>query len=154
MAEADLLVSSLRNSTDSDRQMEEVDSLESSLQNSTDSDRQTEEEDEGELSDEPTDGPADETAVKLTEGHPPDDVLAEEHPPDDELTEGHPPNDELTEDHPPGDELAEGHPPDYEPVETITMECPTLGWELPPGGAWEEDRVVIHSSEDEMDCLC
>ena len=98
-----------------------------------------EEEDEGELSDEPTDeptdGPMDETAVKLTEGHPPDD-------------------DELTEDHPPSNELAKGHPPDYEQVETITVECPTSRWELPPGGTWEEGRVVIHVCEDEMDRFC
>ena len=77
-----------------------------------------EEEEEG-LSDDPTgelaDGPMDETAVKLVEGHPPDD--------------------ELAEDHPPGNELAEGHPPDYEPVETITVECPTSGQESPPRGA-------------------
>ena len=72
-------------------------------------------EDEGELSDEPTgkpaDGPVDETAVKLAEGHQPDD--------------------ELAEDHPPSDEFAEGNPPNYQPAETITVECPTLGWELP-----------------------
>ena len=135
---ADSLVPSLQNSTDSVRHTEEEDSPESSLQNSADSDRQTEEEDEGELSDEPTgeptDRPTDETAVKLTEGCPQDD--------------------ELTEEHLPGDELTEGHPPDYEPMGTITVECPTLGWELPPGDAWEEDRVVIHASEDEMDHLC
>ena len=136
--EADSPVSSLQNSADSDGHTEEADSLEFSPQNSADSDRQTEEEEEGELSDEPTgkptDGLVDETAVKLTEGHPPDD--------------------ELTEDHPPNNELTKGHLPDYEPVETITVECPALGWELPPGGAQEEDRVVIHASEDEMDHLC
>ena len=136
--EVDLPVTSLWNSTDSDRHTEEEDSPGSSPQNSADSDRQMEDEEEGELSDEPTgepaDRPADKTAVKLTEGHPPDN--------------------ELTEDHPPGDELAEGHPPNYKPMETITVKCPTLGWELPSGGAWEEDRVVIHTSEDEMDCLC
>ena len=127
---------------------EEVDSPVSSPWNSTDSDRHTEEEDEGELPDKPTgepaDGPMDETAVKLAEGHPPDD----------ELAEGHLPDDELTEDHPPGNELAEGHPPDYEPAGTITVECLTLGHESPPGGTQEEDRVVIHASEDEMDRLC
>ena len=132
--EVDSPVSSPQNSTDSDRHTEKEDSLESSQWNSADSDRQTEEKDEGELSDKPTGEPADETAVKLTEGHSPDD--------------------ELTEDHPPGDELTEGHPPDYEPAETITVECLTSGWELPPGGAWEEDRVVIHASENEMDHLC
>ena len=97
-----------------------------------------EEEEEGGLSNEPTgepaDGPMDETAVKLAEGHPP--------------------NDELAGDHPPSDELAEGHPPDYEPAETITVECPTSGWKSPPGGTRKEDRVVIHASEDEMDHLC
>ena len=116
--EADLPVSSPWNSTDSDRHTKEEDSSESSRQNSADSDRQMVGEDEGELSDEPTGKPtdrhADETAVKL----------------------------------------AEGHPPDYEPMETITVECPALGWESPPGGAWEEDRVVIHASEDEIDHLC
>ena len=126
--EVDSPVPSPRNSTDSDRHTEEVDSPVPSLRNSADSNRQTEEEDEGELSDEPTgkptDGPVDETAVKLTEGHPPDD----------KLTEGHPPDHELTEDHPPGDELAEGHPPDYEPMETITVECPALGQESSPRG--------------------
>ena len=51
--------------------------------------------------------------------------------------------------------LQKGTPPnDYEPVETITVECPTLGWELPPGGIREEDRVVVHACEDEMDHLC
>ena len=117
---------------------EEADSPVSSPQNSADSDRQMEEEDEGELLDKPTgepaDGPMEETAVKLAEGHPPDD--------------------ELTEDHPSSDELAEGHPPDYEPVETVTVECPTSGWESPPRGTWEEDRVFVHACEDEMDCLC
>ena len=135
--ELDSPESSPWNSADSDRHTKETDSLESSLRNSADGDRQMEDENKGELSDEPTgeptDGPTDETAVKLVEGHPPDDKLAE----------GHPPDDELTEDHPPGNELAEGHP-----------ECPTLGWESSPGGAWEEDRVVVHASEDEMDCLC
>ena len=58
----------------------------------------------GELSDEPTDGPMDEIAVKLAEGHPPDD--------------------EPAEDHPPSNELAEGHSPNYESVETITVKCP------------------------------
>ena len=53
-----------------------------------------------------------------------------------------------------GDGLAEGHPPDYKPMETITVECPTLGWESPPGDTWEEDRVVVHTSEDDMDYLC
>ena len=99
--EVDSPVSSLWNSTDSDRHTKEQDSPESSLQNSADSDRQMEKEDEGELSDEPTgeptNGPMDETAVKLTERHPPDE------------------------------RLTEGHPPDYEPVETITVECPALG---------------------------
>ena len=108
--------------------MEEVDSLVSSLQNSTDSDRQTEKGNEAELSDkttgEPDDGPMDETAVKLEEGHPP--------------------NDELTEDHPPDDELAE----------TITVKCPPSGQESPPGSTREEDRVVVYASEDEMDHLC
>ena len=111
-------VSSLWNSTNSDRHTEEEDFPESSPWNSADSDRQTEEEEEGELSDEPagepTDGPADETAVKLIEGHPPDDEL----------------------------------------METITVECPTSEWELPPGGTQEEDRVVVHASKDEMDHLC
>ena len=120
----------------------------SSPWNSADSDRQTEEDDEGELSDKPTgkpaDEPVDETAVKLTEGHLPDG----------ELAEGHPPDNEFAEDHPPGSELTEGHPPNYGPMETITVECPALGWKSPPGGAWEEDRVVVHASEDEMDCLC
>ena len=98
---------------------EEVDSLVPSPQNSTDSDRQIEEEDEVELSDkptgEPTNGPMDGTAVKLIKGHPPDD----------ELTEGHPPDNELAEDHSLDDEL----------METITVECPTLGWKLPLGSA-------------------
>ena len=76
----------------------------------------------------------DETAVKLAEGHQPDD--------------------ELTEDHPSSNELTEGHPPNYQPVETITVECPTSGWELPSGGTKEEDRVVIHTCEDEMNSLC
>ena len=76
----------------------------------------------------------DETAVKLIEGCPPDDELAEEHPP--------------------GNGLAEGHPPDYEPMGTITVECPAWGQESPPGDTQEEDRVVVHASEDEMDCLC
>ena len=124
--EADSPLPSPQNSADSNRQTE--DSLESSPWNSAGSDRQTEEEEEGELSDEPTgeptDKPVDETAVKLTEGHPPDD------------------------------KLAKGHPPNYGPVETITVEFPILGWELPPGGTWEEDRVVVHASEDEMDLLC
>ena len=97
-----------------------------------------EEEDEGELSDEPTgeptDRPADKTTVKPIEGHQPDD--------------------ELAEDHPPSDELAEGHLLDYQPEETITVECPTLGQESPPGGTQEEDSVVIHTCEDEMDSLC
>ena len=100
--EADSPVSSLWNSTDRDRHTEETDSPESSPQNSADSARHTKEEDEGELSDEPTDGPTDETAVKVTEGHPPDD------------------------------ELTEDHPSNYELVDTITVECPSLGWELPP----------------------
>ena len=68
----------------------------SSLQNSPDSDRQIENEDEGELSDEPTgeptDGPVDETAAKLAEGHQPNDELTEDHPPSNELAERHPPN--------------------------------------------------------------
>ena len=97
-----------------------------------------EEEDEGELSDEltgePADRPMDETVVKLVEGHQPDD--------------------ELTEDHPFGDELTEGHLSDYQPAETITVECPTSGWESPPRGAWEEDNVVVHACEDKMDSLC
>ena len=127
--EADSPVSSLWNSIDSDRHTEEADSPESSPQNSADSGRQMEEENEGELSDKPTgkpaDEPMDETAVKLTEDHPP-----------------------------PNNELTKGHPPDYKLVETITVECPTLGWESPPGGTWEENRVVVHASEDEMDRLC
>ena len=108
---------------------EEADSLVSS---STDSDRQTdeEEEEEAELSDESTGKPTDETAVKLVEGHPPND----------ELTEGHPPSDELAKDHPPDDEL----------VETITVKCPPPGQESPPGST----QGVVHTSEDEMDCLC
>ena len=97
-----------------------------------------EEEEEGELSDEPTSEPADglmdETAVKLVEGHPPNAELPERHPPNDELTEGHPPN--------------------YELMETITVECPALGKESPPESTWEEDRVVVHTSEDEMDHWC
>ena len=136
--EVDLPVSSPWSSTDNDRHTEEVGSPVSSPQNSTDSDRQMEEEDEAELSDEPTgepaDGPTDETAVKLVEGHPPND----------ELAEGDPPNVELTKDHPPDDEL----------TEAITVKCPPSGQESPPGSAWEEDRVVVHASEDEMDCLC
>ena len=132
--EADSLGSSSQNSADSDRHTEEVDSLESSPWNSADSDRQMEEKDEGELSNKPTGKPADETAVKLTEGHQPDD--------------------ELAEDHPPSDGLAEGHPPDYQPAETITVECPASGWKSPPGGTQEEDRVVVHTCEDEMDHLC
>ena len=102
---ADSPVSSLWSSTDNDRHTEEADSPESSPQNSTDSDRQTEEEEEEKLSDEPTgkpvDGPTDRTAVKLIEGHPPDDELAEDHPSDDEL------------------------------METITMEFPPSRQELP-----------------------
>ena len=105
--EADLPVSNLQNSTDSDKQMEE---------------------DEMGLSDEstgkPADGPTDGTAVKLVERHPSND----------ELTEGHPSDDELTE--------------------TITVECPTSGQESPLGSAREEDRAVIHTSEDEMACWC
>ena len=132
--EVDSLVSSLQNSTDSDRHIEEADSPESSPWSSADSDRQMEEEDEGKLSDEPTGESTDETAVKLVEGHQPDD--------------------ELTEDHPPSDELAEGHLPDYWPVETITVECPASEWELPPGGTQEEDSIVVHACEDEMDSLC
>ena len=58
---------------------EEVDMPVSSPQNSTDSDRQMQEEDEVELSDKPTGKPTDrlmdEAAVKLIEGHPPDDEL-------------------------------------------------------------------------------
>ena len=77
-----------------------------------------EEEDEEELSDEPTgeptDWPMDETAVKLLEGHQPDDEFAEDHPPSDELTEG--------------------HLPDYQPVEMITVESPASWQESPPGG--------------------
>ena len=69
-------------------------------------------------------GLMDETAVKLVEGHQPDD------------------------------ELTEGHLPDYQPAETITVECLTLGQESPPGGAWEEDSVFIHTCKDEMDRLC
>ena len=42
-------------------------------------------------------------------------------------------DDELTEEHPPGDGLTEGHPLDYKPMETITVECPTSGWESPLG---------------------
>ena len=117
---ADSAVPSPQNSADSDRQTE--DSLESSPWNSAGSDRQTEEEDEGELSDEPTDKPVDETAVKLTKGHPPDDKLAE----------GHPPHDELTEDHPPGDELAEGHPPNYGPCGDNHSGIPHFGVGIAP----------------------
>ena len=101
-----------------------------------------------ELSDEPTgkptDRPADDTAVKLIEGHPPDD----------ELTEGHPPNDGLAKDHPPNDELTKYPPPNDELLETITVKCTPPGQELPPGSTQEEDRVVVHASEDEMGCLC
>ena len=139
--EVDSPGSSSWNSADSDRHTEEADSLESSLQNSADSDRQTKEEDEGEMSDEPTgepaDRPANETAVKLTEGDQPDN--------------------ELIDDHPPGDELTKEHPPDCQPVETITVECPTLGQELPPRGTWEEDRVVVHACQDVLrshGCRC
>ena len=82
--EADSPASSLRSSTDNNRCTEEVDSLVSSPRNSTDSDRQMEEEEEVELSDKPTgepaDRPTDETAVKLIEGHPPNDELAKDHP--------------------------------------------------------------------------
>ena len=89
---------------------------------------QMEDEEEAELSDEPTgkpaDRPTDETAVKLIEGHPPDDELTEDHLPDDEL------------------------------AETITVKCPPSRQESPPGSAQKEDRVVIHASEDEMDHLC
>ena len=103
----------------------EVESLVSNPQSSTDSDRQTEEEDETGLSDEstgkPADGPVDGTAVGLIEGHPSDDELAKGHPSNDELAEGHPSDDELTGGHPPYDEL----------METIMVECPTLGQELP-----------------------
>ena len=78
--EVDSSVPSLQNSTDSDRYTEEEDSPECSPWNSADSDRQTEEEET--LSDkptgEPTDGPTNETAVKLTERHSPDDELTEE----------------------------------------------------------------------------
>ena len=92
--EVDSPVSSPRNSTDSDRHTEEADSLESRPWNSADSYRQMEE-DEGKLSDnatgKPADGPRDETAVKLAEGHQPDDELTEDHPPGDEVAEGHPP---------------------------------------------------------------
>ena len=83
--EEDSPVSSLWNSTDSDRHTKEADSPESSPQNSAGSDRQMEEEDEGELADQPTgkstDGLMDETAVKIIEGHQPDDELTEDHPP-------------------------------------------------------------------------
>ena len=126
---------------------EEADSLVSSLWNSTDSDRQTEE-DEAELSDEPTgepaDVPTDETTVMFIEGHPPNDELAEGHSLDDELTKDHSLNDELTEDHLPDNEL----------METITVKCPPPRQELPLGSAQEENRVAVHASEDEMDCLC
>ena len=105
------MVSSLWSSTDDDRHIEEVEPPESSLQSSTDSDRQMEGKDEAQLLDKPTgkptDGPTDETAVKLIEGYPPND----------ELTEEHPPGDELAEEHPPGNGLTEGHPLDYELVE-------------------------------------
>ena len=109
--EVDSWVSSPRSSTDDDRCIEEAEPLESSPQSSTDSDRQTKGGGEVELLDKltgkPTGGPSDETAVKLNGGHPPDD--------------------ELTEEHPPGAGLTEGHPPDCEPVDTITVKCPTLG---------------------------
>ena len=101
--------------------------LVSSPQNSTDSDRQMEEEDKVELSDEPMGDPAD----------GPTDETAAKH------AEGHPHNDELTEDYPCDDKL----------VETIMVKCPPSRQESPPGSTWE-DRVVIHASEDEMDCLC
>ena len=106
--EVDSLVSSLWSSTDNDRHTGEADPPESSPQNNTDSNRQTEE-DEAELSVEPTgkptDGPTDETAVKLIEGHPPNDELTKDHPPDNELTE------------------------------TITVEYPPPGQELPLEGS-------------------
>ena len=103
---------------------------------------------------EPTEGPMDGTAVKLVEGHPSDDELTEGHPSNDELTEGHPPDGEITEGYPSDDELTEDHPPDDELVETITVQCLSLGQESPLGSAWEEDRVVIHASEDEMAHWC
>ena len=112
-----------------DGNTEEVDLPVSSPQNSTDSDRQMGEEDEAEWSDKPTGKPADGTAVRHIEGHPPDNELAERHPPNDELAEGHPPDDELAEGHPPNDELTEDHPPNDELVETITVECPPSGRE-------------------------
>ena len=127
---------------------EEVDSLVSSPQNSTGNDRQMEEEEEVELSAEPTgepaDGSMDGTAGKLIEGHPPNDKLTEDHPPNYELSEDHPPDDELSEDHPPNDEI----------MEAITVECTTLGQKSPLGSTQEEDRVVIHTSQDEMARWC
>ena len=42
-------------------------------------------------------------------------------------------------------------------TETIIVKlvkCPPSGQEVPPGSAQEEDRVVVHTSEDEMDWLC
>ena len=82
----------------------EADLMVSNLQNSTDSDRQMEDEDEMGLSDEstgdPTDRPTDGTAVRLIEGHPSDEELTEGHPSDDELTEGHPPDGEIAGGHP------------------------------------------------------
>ena len=60
----------------------------------------------------------------------------------------------LAQEHSPADELTEEYPPDSEHMETLTLECPTLGWESPPGSIWEEDSIVVHTSEDEMDCWC
>ena len=74
----------------------EAELLVSNLQTSTESDRQMEVEDEMGLSDEstgdPADRPTDGTAVKLIEGHPSDDELTEGHPPDGEIAGGHPPS--------------------------------------------------------------
>ena len=60
----------------------------------------------------------------------------------------------LAQGHPPTDEFSEEHLPNGEPMEIVTVECPTLGQDSPPGSIQEEDRVVIHTSADKMDHCC
>ena len=58
---------------------------------------------------------------------------------------------ELTEG--PDEELTEG--PTEGPSKETTVECPALGQESPIGRVRKtEERVVIHASEEEIDCLC
>ena len=57
----------------------------------------------------------------------------------------------------PTDELT-GEPtagPIERPAEETAVGCPTLGHESPLRSVREsEERVVIHTSEEEIDCLC